>query len=343
MGWQDRPYSYREQPSGWQKALQWLGGGSVTLGRVWGITVRVHASLLIIMAGSLLFAGLPGGLGIGNALTSSLVLFGIVLLHEFGHSLAARRVGGHADDILLWPLGGLAFVDVPRRPGPTFIVAFAGPLVNIVICCITGAALLALSGGRFALPWNPLIAFGGSLRDVVSIELIYSNSLAYYLWWIHVTSFSLFFFNMLPIYPLDGGRIAQSLLWPKMGYYNSMELSCRIGMGAAIAMGIWGLLTAQFFLVLIAFFGYTTCYSTKMTLRESANSAYEAERFSDGGSFDLRLPKRPKYQPKPMRGARPFPTQVPRDDRKTWRDFNPLEIIARRRRRKQFERLMKDE
>ena len=340
MGWQDRSYSYREEPSGWQKVARWVSGGSVTLGSVWGITVRLHASLILVMGGSLLAALFSGGSGrIRDAVVSSVILFGIILLHEFGHSLTARRVGGHSDDILLWPLGGLAFVDVPRRPKPTFLVAFGGPLVNILICCVTGTALLLLSGGRFSLPWNPLAPFSG-IRDMASLELIWNNSLAYYLWWIHVTSFSLFFFNMLPIFPLDGGRITQSLLWPKMGYYRSMELSCNIGMGAAVAMGLWGILSAQFFLLLIAFFGYTTCYSTKMTLGDDSQAAHEASRF-DNDAGNPRVPARPTYTPRPKRGARPVRT--PRDDRKTLRDLNPLEMYARHRRRKQFERLMKDD
>ena len=96
--------------------------------------------LLVFVAFNLLFANGPLGIGIGNAITSSLILFVIVLLHEFGHCFAARHVGGRGDHILLWPLGGLAYVDAPKRPGPTFFTAFGGPFVNIVICALTGGA-----------------------------------------------------------------------------------------------------------------------------------------------------------------------------------------------------------
>ena len=333
MGWIDRKYSSRPQQSGWRDALRWLTSGSVYLGEWFGISVRVHAMLLVFVAFNLLFANGPLGIGLGNAITSSLILFVIVLLHEFGHCFAARHVGGRADHILLWPLGGLAYVDAPKRPGPTFFTAFGGPLVNIVICALTGGALLAMSGGNFGLPVNPLAIFGGGgLQNLESWMLISNSNVAYYLWWIYSTSYFLLCFNLLPIFPLDGGRLAQALLWPKLGFYQSMEVSCNIGIIGAIAMGLVGIF-GNWFLLFIAISGYQTCYMTKMTLRESANAAYEAERFSDGGSFDVRLP-RLNRKPK---------TQRPRDDRKTWRDYNPLEMLAKRRRRKQFERLMRDD
>jgi Zn-dependent protease len=333
MGWQDRQYSASSYDNGgWRGAVRWISTGSVWLGQWFGINVRVHASLIILIVLGMLFSGLPGGLGIGNALTSSLVLFGIVLLHEFGHCFAARKVGGDADEILLWPLGGLAFVHTPPRPWPTFIGVAGGPLVNIVICAITGAGLLALAGGQMSLPWNPLLPFDGAVFNDRSFQVIYGSTLGYYLWWIYTTSWMLFFFNMLPIFPLDGGRIFQTILWPFIGYYRSMSFSCTVGMGAAVLMCLVGLAT-NWFLIFLGISGFMTCYQTKMTLRESADAAWEESRFADGGWRGWNLPQRPNVKRR----------QKPKDDQFSVRDLNPIEWFARRRRKRQFERLIKED
>src|SRR5690606_38760364 len=97
--------------------------GSLSLGDWFGIHVKVHASLLLLLVFNVLFSGAVGGMGFQNAIISSVILFGIVLLHEFGHCFAARHVGGDAREILLWPLGGLAYVSTPQRPWPTFFAA----------------------------------------------------------------------------------------------------------------------------------------------------------------------------------------------------------------------------
>src|SRR5215469_2963925 len=107
MGWQDRHY-YRDQGSS-SNPLMWLLSGSVPLFTAFGIRVRMHASMLLLIIIGLATSEMSGGMGITNAMTFSLVLFSVVLLHEFGHCFAARWVGGEAHDILMWPLGGLAY------------------------------------------------------------------------------------------------------------------------------------------------------------------------------------------------------------------------------------------
>ncbi len=138
-----------------------------------------------------------------------LALFAIVLLHEFGHSLACRQVGGQADRIVLWPLGGVAFVSPPPRPGATLWSIAAGPLVNVVLFpVLTGLLMLSQSSGWFETSPD-------AYRLLTAI------------WYINV---GLLIFNILPIYPLDGGQILQSLLWFVLGRGRSLMVAAIIGL-----------------------------------------------------------------------------------------------------------------
>src|SRR4051812_5765540 len=165
MGWEDRSY-YRDRPQGSVgSGLMTILNGSIPLGRWFGINVRMHASLIIFMALELLFAETKGGIGARSALTSMIILFFSVLLHEFGHCFGARAVGGQAHDILMWPLGGLATTQPPHRPWPSFITTAAGPAVNLVICLITGTFLYFDSRLETRIPWFP---FGeGGIKNYV--------------------------------------------------------------------------------------------------------------------------------------------------------------------------------
>lgn len=309
--------------------------GSVAVGYWFGVHVRIHASLIILTVCNLLFANSSHGMGIRDALTSTIILFGIILLHEFGHCVAARSVGGRADEILLWPLGGLAYISTPRRPWPSFVGTAGGPLVNLFICAVTGGLMLILSKGHVTLPWNPMLAFGGdALTNDMTYLFVLTNTVIYYLWWIYTTSLMLFFFNLLPIYPLDGGHILQTILWPKFGYYNSMNFACVTGMIAAGFMVLVGLM-GNFFLIFLGIAGFSACYQTRMNLRETSDQAWEDSRFHTEGS-PLSLPRLPNLR------ARKKPAG-PLDDKFTLRDLNPFERIARARRKKQFERLMRDD
>lgn len=135
-----------------------------------------------------------------------LALFLIVLTHEFGHALACRQVGGRADRIVLWPLGGVAYVDPPQRPGATLWSIAAGPLVNVALMPVLWFLFLQVR------------VHTGS-RDLA--EFFYAIR------WIN---FSLFVFNILPIYPLDGGQILRSLLWFVLGRARSLMIATIFGL-----------------------------------------------------------------------------------------------------------------
>jgi Zn-dependent protease len=169
-----------------------------------------------------------------------LALFLIVLLHEFGHSLACRQVGGRADHIVLWPLGGVAYVDPPPRPGATLWSIAAGPLVNVALI----PTLLALGMLARSLGWYETIPnLHALLRAVAFINL------------------GLLIFNILPIYPLDGGQILRSLLWFVLGRARSLLVATILGfVGVAgfIGLAFW---MGSVWYGALAFFMLMNCWS----------------------------------------------------------------------------------
>lgn len=144
-----------------------------------------------------------------------LSLFGIVLLHEFGHAFATRQTGGRADTILLWPFGGIAFVQAPPRPGAHLWGLAAGPLVNVALWPVFYALY------RWMTP-------GMENADAAQFlgTLFYINT-------------GLLIFNMLPIYPLDGGQILRTLLWFKFGPLNSLRAATTLGLVLGAALGLY--------------------------------------------------------------------------------------------------------
>jgi Zn-dependent protease len=254
MGFQDRHY-YRDRESGPFNPFMWLLSGRVHLFTFSGIRVEAHASLIVGIVLVLLF-GLGYGFTWQDRVQSMSMLFLIILLHEFGHCFAARWVGGDANEILMWPLGGLASADPPRRPLPTFITVAAGPAVNLVICIICGAVLYATIGW---LPWNPT-----RFQPIVDFQS-WTNVIKWASW-IYQTSYFLLVFNILPIYPLDGGQMLQSILWPKLGFYKSSNVSYVVGMGGSVLMCAVGLATWNVLLVFIGANCFLVCLNGRRML-----------------------------------------------------------------------------
>jgi Zn-dependent protease len=212
---------------------------SIHLFRFRGIDVFLHWSWFLVA-----IFEIQGGFNhyssrMWNAL-EYLGLFVIVLLHEFGHSLACRQVGGNANRIVLWPLGGVAYVDPPPRPGATLWSIAAGPLVNVALAPIL---YLLLTGAR-AAGWRD------SLPDVYRLLGA--------LW---RTDVVLFVFNMLPIFPLDGGQILRSLLWFPLGRARSLMAATMVGfLGVAglIAFAAW---IHSLWFAILAVFILLNCWS----------------------------------------------------------------------------------
>ena len=247
MGWQDRPY-YRDSESSGTNRLLWLLNGSVPLFTVFEIRVRAHASLILCVLLVLIF-GLGDGFYWQDRIESMVVLFGVVLLHEFGHCFAARWVGGDANDILMSPLGGLASASPPHRWLPTLITVAAGPAVNVVICLVSGIFLWAV---RHAVMFNPLVF------APVSPVFSWFDPVRYAAF-IYSVSYMLLIFNLLPVYPLDGGQMLQSLLWWKLGHYRATLIACSVGIVGSILMIAVAIPTRSIFLGLIGVSCLMTC------------------------------------------------------------------------------------
>jgi len=243
--------SFFDNPFGW----------SWRLGRMQGITVRLHLIFIIFIVAEILRHLQSPWLW--WVVQGQLVLFGMVLLHELGHCLACRRVGGQADEILMWPLGGLAFVSPPRNPRAFLITTIGGPMVNLVFC-VLAAGILLLTGR--SVPINPL-ALGYGV-DVVH-EL-------------YVVNYVLLLFNLLPIYPLDGGRLFQELLWLKLGYQRSTLIATQVGMVGALLLGCLGLARGEWLLIGVAIFGFLTCWQERQMARAGLE---ETEPWAAGYDF----------------------------------------------------------
>lgn len=221
--------------------MQW----AFRIGRVGETEIKVHVTFLVLVAWYAWTAYAAGG---GPAAAESVVfllaLFGCVLLHEFGHIRMARRFGVRTPEVLLLPIGGLARLErMPEEPKQELLIAAAGPAVTLVIAA---GLYLALRGAGVPLdPDQMEPGQTGLLQQVM---------------WVNV---ALLFFNLLPIFPMDGGRMLRALLAIRMGLRRATRIAARIGQAGACFLGFWGLgflsgwgLSPSVVLVLIAVFIY---------------------------------------------------------------------------------------
>ena len=208
--------------------------GSVRLFRFAGISVWLHWSWGLIALWALTGRQEMYSTPLWN-LVEYIGLFTIVLLHEFGHSLSCRQVGGQSDEIVLWPLGGVAYVNAPQRPGAQLWSIAAGPLVNVVLIPV----LMAIDLGLRVTGFGPdSIDFWVCLASIQYINI------------------ALLIFNILPIYPLDGGQILRSLLWFKFGPIRSLLFASAVGLVGAAGLIALALNWRSLWLgMLVAFLG----------------------------------------------------------------------------------------
>jgi Zn-dependent protease len=202
---------------------------SLRLFRIAGTDVKVHVTFLLLLG----FFWLQGGVAAALML---LGIFGCVLLHEFGHIAMARRFGVRTPDVILLPIGGLARLErMPDEPRQELLIALAGPLVTLVITVGLYAWLAAtgspppLVPGLYGLP-------GNFLDELYRINVL------------------LLLFNLIPAFPMDGGRVLRAVLASRLGLARATRIAASIGQFLAFGMGFYALSRGQLLLVLIAFF-----------------------------------------------------------------------------------------
>jgi Zn-dependent protease len=213
--------------------------GSIQLFRFAGIDVFLHWSWFVVAAFEISARGrrYPS---IAWNIAEYLALFIIVTLHEFGHALACRQVGGTANKIVLWPLGGVAYVDPPPRPAATLWSIAAGPLVNVV--------LLGISSG-LAL-WARHVEWRLTAPHAYKL-----------LWAVCFMNLGLLVFNLLPIYPLDGGQILRALLWFVMGRARSLKVVAVLGLLGAAGLIVVAFWLHSFWIGLISLYMLMNCWT----------------------------------------------------------------------------------
>jgi Zn-dependent protease len=206
------------------------------LGEFAGIAVNIHATFLLIILWivSVTWTAESTWLDIVNAVIFILALFACVLLHEFGHALAARRFGIHTRDITLYPIGGVARLErMPEKPLQELWVAIAGPLVNVGI-----AALLF---GWLYLSASVMPIDGVGIREGNMAERLM------------VINIFLVLFNLIPAFPMDGGRVLRALLAMKLPFERATRIASYVGQAMAMIFGVWGIFNNPF-LIIIALF-----------------------------------------------------------------------------------------
>jgi Zn-dependent protease len=212
------------------------GGWSIKLGEVRGIELYVHGTFVLLLAWialSHLLHGHGAAASIEGVVFTA-TIFGIVVLHELGHALTAARYGIRTRDITLYPIGGVASLErMPDNPRQEFLIALAGPAVNVALAGILLGLLLLVNA-----------PFGAD-----AVHLVGGSFLAKLMW----VNVSLAIFNLLPAFPMDGGRVLRAALALRLGHERATEIAARVGQAMALGFGLLGMF-ANPMLLFIAFF-----------------------------------------------------------------------------------------
>ncbi|MGZ3410986.1 MAG: site-2 protease family protein [Xanthobacteraceae bacterium] len=220
---------------------------SFNVGRIAGTVVRIHVTFLLfvlwIWGASYLKDGAPAA---WDGLFFILALFACVLAHEFGHILTARYFGIATPDVTLLPIGGVARLErIPEKPRQELLIAIAGPTVNIVIALV----LLTLFGGKAGLE---------QLAAVEDYKFGFVGRLA-------AVNLFIAIFNLIPAFPMDGGRVLRALLSFRLGYLPATRIAAVIGQGFAFVLGFVGLFYNPM-LIFIALFVYFAAGAESQTV-----------------------------------------------------------------------------
>jgi Zn-dependent protease len=223
------------------------------LGTLAGIGVYLHWSFWLLPVWILMSAG-AGLAGAVGSVLFVFAIFGCVVLHELGHALMARHYGIGTRDITLYPIGGVASLErMPRRPAQELAIAVAGPAVNVVIAGVL-FGILVVAG--ISVQGSALNLVGGSfLLNLLAVNVF------------------LVVFNMLPAFPMDGGRVLRALLAMRKPYVRATEIAARVGQGIAVLLALAGMWTGGTLLFVAMFVFLAAQAELTMARRQEFASA----------------------------------------------------------------------
>ena len=240
---------------------------SLRLGKFFGIDVYVHGTFWLLPLLILVSAVSAGAtlLEAGFEVLFVFIVFACVVLHEVGHALAARAYGIGTRDITLYPIGGMASLErIPERPGREIAIALAGPAVNLVIA---GALFTGLFAGVLFFPWAADV-HEPPTPQLLAVKVIWANLI-------------LAGFNLLPCFPMDGGRVLRALLATRTDRVRATEIAVGVGSVVAGLFVVFGLYTGYFGLLLLAFVVYMLGHAELAAVQAKAAARQFRERFTD--------------------------------------------------------------
>jgi Zn-dependent protease/CBS domain-containing protein len=260
-------------------------GQSIKLFSVRGIDIRMHITFPIILIWAALQFGLISRGGWEGAIfgvVATLLLFAVVVLHELGHSIAAQYYDIEVKQIVLLPIGGVAqLTHIPEKPIQEFVIAIAGPAVNFGLAIIFGIVAL-LAGVSLSFEQLPSLLLGLDRMSLLALfGYVFSSNLL------------LAIFNLIPAFPMDGGRVLRALLATRMPYPRATVAAVSVGQALALLMGILGFVQGNFFWVLIAIFIYSGAgQERQMVLARNILSGLTVNQAFSRGAQSL-APQRP--------------------------------------------------
>jgi Zn-dependent protease len=263
---------------------------SVKLATIAGIDVYIHWTFWLLVAIYFSSVALSSGI-LAGATTAIFILaiFGCVLLHEFGHAAAALAYGIKTPDITILPFGGVArLASIPQKPVQELVIALAGPAVNVVI-----AAFLLVTHGLGQMFTGPLSAELLDFND----NLLIANVV-------------LVVFNLIPAFPMDGGRVLRSLIAMRSGQLRATEIAAGIGRWLALGFALYAIFNGPFTLLLVAGFVY---FAGNMELMQTRLRSAGYQSTARPFVFQFQTSYPPKSGPRPFETEVPW-TQVSRDD-----------------------------
>lgn len=318
---------------------------SFPIGTLFGITVRVSFLVPLLMFGFVFRAHwyAPSTWLWLDALQIVLLAFLSIVLHELGHSFAARWVGGDSNEILLWPLGGLARCEIPHHPRAHFIVAAAGPAVNAGLCFLCAILLATVTDPPLRPNFNPIDyppvrdALGLVTLATWSGDLVPSQHLAVLLAaQLFYVNYLFFLLNVLLVgIPLDGGRMMQAILWPLLDYRRATLYAIFSGFGIMILLLLLAFAFNEVMLPVLAWYIYNSCKQEWLMLEGGGEDSPYGDFSAGYTSLERDEPKAPPRRKKlnfiqrwlQQRAARRMQAEIERQEAEDRRMDELLEKI----------------